>query len=235
MGHGDHVWEGTQREDYRRRAPRGREPQKSTEIILRDIRTGCRECPLTEALRLPIQVFLIDKFGNRWDDEKKSFYVDGTPHLPFQPAWLAVPPMRPISTFEHLQTDDAVCQARPSMLLKRSTRVSKTSAVSTQTRTCCTASTKRRAFFSQAFGRMRAFLRLFRETVFTSRRCSPIEQTVRALDALRKEGKTKYIGLSEVRLSRASTALFEPHLTDSPLDPTVLGGNSSPCRERSQG
>lgn len=28
----------------------------------------------------------------------------------------------------------------------------------------------------------------------------PIEQTVRALDALRKEGKTKYIGLSEVRI-----------------------------------
>lgn len=57
---------------------------------------------------------------------------------------------------------------------------------------------------------MRAFLRLFCDTMLTSRRCSPIEQTVRALDALRKEGKTKYIGLSEVRLSRASTALSEP-------------------------
>lgn len=43
--------------------------------------------------------------------------------------------------------------------------------------------------------------------MLTPRRCSPIEQTVRALDALRKEGKTKYIGLSEVGLSRASQIL----------------------------
>lgn len=36
---------------------------------------------------------------------------------------------------------------------------------------------------------------------------TPIEETVRAMDAIRKEGKTKYIGLSEV----------SPHITQNPL------------------
>ncbi|GAA5955779.1 hypothetical protein JCM8115_006850 [Rhodotorula mucilaginosa] len=81
------------------------------------------------------KVFLIDKFGNRWDDEKKSFYVDGSPEYAIEAL------DQSIKDLGGLYPD--------AYLLHR---------IDKQT---------------------------------------PIEQTVRALDALRKEGKTKYIGLSE--------------------------------------
>lgn len=81
------------------------------------------------------KVFLIDKFGNRWDDEKKSFYVDGSPD------WTIEALDQSIKHLGGLYPDAYLLH-----------RVDKK---------------------------------------------TPIEQTVRALDALRKEGKTKYIGLSE--------------------------------------
>lgn len=82
---------------------------------------------------------MIDKFGNRWDEEKQTFRVDGSPE------WAIEALDQSIKRLGGLYPD--------AYLLHR---------VDKQT---------------------------------------PIEQTVRALDALRKEGKTKYIGLSEVGLT----------------------------------
>ncbi|GAA5986310.1 hypothetical protein JCM10908_003699 [Rhodotorula pacifica] len=81
------------------------------------------------------KVFLIDKFGNRLDNENKTYYVDGSPEY----------------------TIEALDQSIKDL----------------------------GGLYPDAY----LLHRIDKKT--------PIEQTVRALDALRKEGKTKYIGLSE--------------------------------------